>query len=170
MSNRFHVYCCARSSDVERLQADLVRSPEIQNGSVGLTILWNKPSAAGAYSQAIEKATAEILVFAHCDVYFPNGWFKRLEWEVDRLSNMHHRWAVAGISSITESGELVGRIFDTALEPVFPKTSGVFGKVLKAPVRIVSADELTLVVRRESGHIFRSDAARIPFLWDRYHP
>lgn len=154
MSNRFHVYCCARSSDVERLQVDLARSPEIENGSVGLTILWNKPSAAGAYSDAIETATAEILVFAHCDVYFPNGWFKRLEWEVDRLSNMDDQWAVAGISSITQAGELVGRIFDTALEPAFPKTFGVIGKELKAPVPIVSADELTLIVRRKSGISF----------------
>ena len=154
MSKQIHVYCCARSSDIDRLQVDLARSPEIENGRVGLTILWNKASASGAYSEAIETATAEILVFAHCDVYFPKGWFERLAWEVDRLSDMDRDWAVAGISSKTRSGELVGRIFDTALEPVFPKTSGIFGKALTAPVPIVSADELTLVVRRKSGISF----------------
>jgi hypothetical protein len=136
------------------LQVDLARSPEIENGSVGLTILWNKASAAGAYSQAIETATAEVLVFAHCDVYFPKGWFERLAWEVDRLSHLDRDWAVAGISSITPSGELVGRMFDTALEPVFAETSGIFGKALPAPVPIVSADELVLVVRRGSGVSF----------------
>jgi hypothetical protein len=154
MSIRFHVYCCARSSDIDRLEADLGRSPEIENGSVGLTILWNQASAAGAFSQAIETATAEVLVFAHCDVYFPKGWFKRLAWEVDRLSHLDHDWAVAGISSMTLSGEQVGRMFDTALEPIFAGTSGVHGKALTIPVPIVSADELVLVVRRESGVSF----------------
>ena len=91
-------------------KTDLARSPEIRNGSIGLTVLWNKASAASAYSKAIEAATAEVLVFAHCDVYFPEGWFKRLAWEVDRLSHLDRDWAVAGVSSITPSGELVDNI------------------------------------------------------------
>jgi hypothetical protein len=154
MSTRFHIYCCARSSDTDRLQVDLMCSPEIANGAVGVSILWNQPSAAGAYSQAIETATADFLVFAHCDVYFPQGWFARLAWEADRLSHTDPDWAVAGVSSITPSGEVVGRIFDTSLEPVFPETSGVFGKSLATPVPIVSADELVLIVRRASGISF----------------
>ena len=154
MSPRIHVYSCARQSDVERLEADLASSPEIKDGLIGLTVLWDKPSAAGAYSQAIQTATAEILVFAHCDVYFPQGWFERLGWEVDRLSSMDPDWAVAGISSLTPSRELGGRIFDSSLEPLFPKTSGVFGKALTTPVPIVSADELVLIVRRESAISF----------------
>ena len=91
---------------------------------------------------------------AHCDVYFPEGWFKRLAWEVDRLSHLDRDWAVAGVSSITPSGELVGRIFDTALAPVFAETSGVFGKALQQPLPVVSADELVLVLRRSSGVSF----------------
>jgi hypothetical protein len=154
MSSPFHVYCCARSSDIDRLRVDLMCSPEIANGAVGISILWNQPSASGAYSRAIETATAEFLVFAHCDVYFPQGWFTRLAWEVDRLSRTDPDWAVAGVSSITPSGELVGRMFDTSLEPVFPKTSGVFGKSLATPVPIVSADELVLIVRRGSNISF----------------
>ncbi len=154
MSVSIHVYCCARSSDTSRLQADLARSPEIENGNIGLTILWNQASAASAFSRAIERATAEVLVFAHCDVYFPKGWFERLAWEVDRLSHLDRDWAVAGVASITASGELVGRMFDAALEPAFAETSGIFGKVLPSPVPIVSADELALVVRRGSGVSF----------------
>jgi hypothetical protein len=155
MSDQFHIYCCARSGvDNGRLQADLRRSPEIENGNVGLTILWDQASAAGAYARAMETATAEVLIFAHCDVYFPKGWFERLTWEVGRLSEMDPDWAVAGISSITPSGEQVGRMFDTALEPVFEETFGVFGKALTRPVPIVSADELVLIVRRGSGISF----------------
>ena len=154
MCSQFQVYACVRSSDAERLRTDLATSPEIASGKVGLTVLWDQESASGAYARAMETATADVLIFTHCDVFFPDGWFKRLTWEVGRLSSLDRNWAVAGISSKTQSGELVGRIFDTSLEPVFPKTSGVFGKVLKAPVPIVSADELALVVRRESGISF----------------
>ena len=154
MHSRFHVYCCARFSDTDRLQTDLAASPEIANGKVGLTVLWNRAAASSAYAQAIHAATSEILVFAHCDVYFPDNWFERLSWEVDRLSRIDGSWAVAGISSKTSADQLVGRIFDTSLEPVFPETSGVFGSSLATPVRIVSADELVLIVRRASGVSF----------------
>lgn len=154
MNDWVHVYCCARQVDKPRLEADLASSPEIRNGEIGLTVLWDKESAAGAYSQATKAAMARILVFAHCDVYFPQGWFDRLAWEVDRLSTLDRDWAVAGISSLTRSGELVGRIFDTSLEPVFPKTLGIFGKALATPLPIVSADELVLIVRKDSGVSF----------------
>jgi hypothetical protein len=154
MSDWVHVYTCARQVDRRRLEADLASSPEIRNGRIGLTVLWDKESAAAAYSQAIKTATARILVFAHCDVYFPQGWFDRLAWEVDRLSAIDRDWAVAGISSLTYSRELVGRIFDTSLEPVFQKTSGLFGKALATPVPIVSADEMVLIVRKDSNISF----------------
>jgi hypothetical protein len=154
MSDWVHVYTCARQVDRPRLEADLASSPELRNGKIGLTVLWDKESAAAAYSQAIKTATARILVFAHCDVYFPQGWFNRLAWEVDRLSAMDCGWAVAGISSLTNSRELVGRIFDTSLVPMFPKTSGLFGRALATPVTIVSADELVLIVRKDSAVSF----------------
>jgi len=121
MSPRIHVYSCARQSDVERLEADLASSPEIKDGLIGLTVLWDKPSAAGAYSQAIQTATAEILVFAHCDVYFPQGWFERLGWEVDRLSSMDPDWSVAGISSLTPPVSWSAGFLIVRLSPSFRK-------------------------------------------------
>src|SRR5216684_8802089 len=155
MSPTVHVYCCARSSDKVRLDADLASSPEIKNGKVGLTVLWNQPSAGAAYSRAsTETGIAEVLVFAHCDVYFPQGWFERLEWEVDRLSRIDSEWAVAGVASVTSSGEIVGRVFDTSLEPAFKQSLGVLGKPLTTPVRIVSADEFVIIVRRASNVSF----------------
>lgn len=156
-TKRIHVYTCARSTDLPRLQSDLSSSPEIADGTIGLTVLWNKPSASIAYSEALEAASADIVVFAHCDVYFPGQWFKRLAWEVERLSHKDPNWAVAGVSSITANGHVVGRIFDTSLEPVFTKSSGVFGRALQEPVPIVSADELVLVVRRKSNVSFDSN-------------
>ena len=151
---RFHVYSLARSIDVPRLETDLGRSPEIANGKVGLTILWNPKSAAAAYARAMQSATAEVLIFAHCDVYFPGSWFARLAWELDRLDRIDPTWAVAGLSSLTATGEQVGRLYDSSLEPFFVETRGIFGKPLVSPVPIVSADELGLIVRREASVSF----------------
>ena len=154
MAALFHVYTCARTSDVPILQRDLCRSPYIANSYVELTILWNQPSAAAAYARAMETATAAFLIFAHCDVYFPENWFERLAWEVDRLTRLDSNWAVAASAGITSAGEIVGRTFDSSLVPLFPATSGLFGKPLNMPVLIESFDELAFVVRREAGVSF----------------
>src|SRR5262249_20006175 len=119
MSSRFHVYTCARSSDVDTLRRDLYRSPAIASGKVGLTVLWNQPSAASAYAGAMKTASAEFLVFAHCDVYFPENWFERLEWEVDRLARLDPNWAVGAGGGVTAAGEIVGRNWDSSLAPLF---------------------------------------------------
>jgi hypothetical protein len=79
MTALFLVSTCARSSDVRTLGRDLCRSPSIASTDVGLTILWNQPSAAAAYARAMETATADFLIFAHCDDYFPENWFERLD-------------------------------------------------------------------------------------------
>lgn len=155
MPNRFHVYVCARSAiDAPTLERDLARSPAIETNSVPLTVLWNQGSASLAFATAIKNATADFLIFTHCDVYFPKRWFERLAWEVDRLTRIDPQWAVAGFSSLTAAGELVGRIWDCSLEPY---TGGVFGKALHEPVPIVSTDEMTFVIRRDSAVTFDPD-------------
>lgn len=152
MSGELCVYCCARRGiDTERLEENLASSPEIKDGGVPLRVLWDQPSASAAYFEAINMATADVLIFAHCDVYFPRGWFERLVWEVQRLTARDPGWAVAGISSITANGDQVGRMFDSSLEPLFPETFGMFGKPLREPVPVISADELALIIRRRSG-------------------
>jgi hypothetical protein len=154
MASLFHVYTCARTSDVETLERDLCRSPSIANSDVGLTVLWNQPSAAAAFARAMETATADFLIFAHCDVYFPENWFERLAWEVDRLTRLDPNWAVAAGAGITSTGEGVGRTWDCALAPLFPESAGVYGKALKVPIPIESVDEMHFILRREAGVSF----------------
>jgi hypothetical protein len=151
MSGRFHVFACARTGDKEFLMRNLLRSPAIAENKVPLAVLWNQESASIAFGNAMERATAEFLIFTHCDVYFPRLWFQRLEWEMDRLGRIDRDWAVAGISGKTSSDELVGRMWDASLEPI---THGVYGKELTAPVPIVSTDELAFVVRRGANITF----------------
>ncbi|MBR0740750.1 glycosyltransferase family 2 protein [Bradyrhizobium liaoningense] len=150
----FHVYTCARSTDVEILERDLRRSPAIARGDVKLTVLWNQPSASSAYARAIASAKEDILIFAHCDVFFPEYWFERLDWEIRRLTQQDSQWAVAGMSSVTAAGDVVGRTWDASLAPLFPQTGGIHGGQLKAPVPVVSVDELAIIVRRDSGVSF----------------
>jgi hypothetical protein len=151
VGTHLHVYACVRSSDTDVLCGNLASSPAIARGGVGLTILWNQKTAASAYARAMETATADILVFTHSDVYFAEGWFERLEWEVDRLTQMDEDWAAASISGMTASGELVGQMWDCSLVPLFPDSSGIYGKALSIPVPIVSLDESAFIVRRRAG-------------------
>jgi hypothetical protein len=154
MAARFQVYTCARSSDVDTLERDLRRSPAIASSEVELTILWNQPSAASAYAGAVEAASADILIFAHCDVYLPENWFERLEWEVDRLTHLDNRWAVAGSGGIAANGDVVGRTWDCSLAPLFPESAGLYGRALEMPIPVASFDEMVIVIRREAGVSF----------------
>lgn len=153
MSNRFHVFVCARPIDQEFLRQNLLRSPAIADGRIPLSVLWNQKSASIAFGKATETAAGDFLVFTHCDVFFPQTWFEKLEWEVARLSQMDPNWAVIGISSKTASDELVGRIWDASLDPI---TKGIYGRQLSEPVPIVSADELAFVVRKTAKTKFDS--------------
>jgi hypothetical protein len=152
VSDKFHIYVCARTTvDAPILERNLARSPAILGKSVPLTVFWDRESASSAFATAVKNATADFLVFTHCDVYFPEYWFERLAWEVERLTQADPNWAIAGFSGVTHSGELVGRIWDCSLEPF---TRGIFGKALVAPVPIASTDEMAFVLRRESGVTF----------------
>ncbi|CAH1669314.1 hypothetical protein BOSEA31B_13403 [Hyphomicrobiales bacterium] len=146
-----HVYTCARSTDVDVLDRDLRRSPAIARGKIGLTVLWNRPSASEAYADEIEAASAETLIFAHCDVYFPEGWFERLEWEMARLTLLDPDWAVAAVIGVTTASEFIGRAWDSSLAPLFAKTGGMFGNALAAPARIASCDEMVIIIRNATG-------------------
>ena len=149
-----HVYTCARSTDVDVLDRDLRRSPAIARGEMGLTVLWNRRSASEAYADAMETAAAETLVFAHCDVYFPEGWFERLEKEIARLTLRDPNWAVAAVIGVTASNDVIGRAWDSSLAPLFASTGGLFGAALAEPTPIISCDEMVIVVRNGAGVLF----------------
>jgi hypothetical protein len=154
MTLDLHVYTCARTSDRGRLDQDLRSSPAIASGAAPLTVLWNRESASAAYAEAMKSAAADILVFAHCDIFFPAGWFERLESEIAQLDGTDPNWAVAGVIGVTASGQFVGRAWDNSLAPLFRETGGFFGAALGAPARVDSCDEMVLIVRNRSGVSF----------------
>ena len=86
---RFHVYSVANDSKV--LASDLQSSPDIVSRAVPLTVLWHESSASEAYARAIAAADAEILIFAHQDIYLPRHWFDRLEKSIQHLDKLDEK-------------------------------------------------------------------------------
>lgn len=140
-----HVYCV--SNDRRILARDLLRSPDIAMDRIPVTVLHDASSASAAYHDAIRRADADLLVFAHQDIYFPPGWFARLQIFSSHLSSMDPRWAVAGVFGVAPDREFVGHLWDSAL-------GFVCGGPFEVPREIVSLDEVVLIVRRASGISF----------------
>jgi hypothetical protein len=142
MSYSIHLFCAANSDAI--LKRDLLRSPEIASGSVPISIIRNAKGASIAYHDAIEHADADILIFAHQDIYFPAGWFAKLKKRCECLSSCDPYWAVAGVYGVKSGGEHIGQVWDSAL-------GYVCGKPFADPEEVVSLDEVVLIVRRGSG-------------------
>lgn len=101
-------------------------------------------TAGQAYNAAIEKARGDVLVFAHQDVYFPEGWDERLAEAVTRLSVQDPNWGVLGVWGITQDLKPHGYSYCTGLQKVL-------GRPFTDPVECTSFDEAVLVLRRSAG-------------------
>ena len=113
MKHFIHLYCAANDKNI--LARNLVRSPEVDDGCVPITVIWDAPSASVAYHDAISRATSDILVFAHQDIYFPAGWFARLRRVCESLTSKDPLWAVAGLVGMTPDWRYVGHLWDSGL-------------------------------------------------------
>lgn len=140
-----HLYCVSDNDRI--LERDLLRSPEIANGRIPISIIRGATAASAAYDDAIKNAEADILVFAHQDIYFPEGWFMRLQMACEQLNSMDPAWAVAGVLGVTREHRFVGHLWDSAL-------GFVIGGPFDFPQEIASLDEVVLIVRRSSGISF----------------
>jgi hypothetical protein len=145
MKHFIHLYCAA--NDKKILARNLLRSPEVDEGRVPITVIWDARSASVAYHDAISKATSDILVFAHQDIYFPEGWFAQLQRVCESLTSIDPLWAVVGLVGMTPDWRFVGHLWDSGLGFV---CGGPFG----APQEVVSLDEVVLIVRRGAGISF----------------
>jgi hypothetical protein len=145
MKHSAHLYCA--SNNESTLARDLLRSPEVAAGQISVTVIRGAAAAAAAYHHAIDAANADILIFAHQDIYFPAGWFGQLEAICKQLTSIDPAWAVAGLFGVATDGRLVGHLWDSAL-------GFVCGGPFEAPREALSLDEVVLIVRRASGMSF----------------
>lgn len=136
--------CVAAVNDDEVLQKNLLASPPIMAARSRLKTFSEMPSAGAAYNKGIDATTADVMVFAHQDVYLPAGWDNALAEAVGKLNALDPQWAVAGLTGVTPDGDKKGRCWSSGLKL---EIGGFFDEPLKA----VSIDELLIVVRRSSG-------------------
>jgi glycosyltransferase involved in cell wall biosynthesis len=133
----------AATNNEQVLRTCLLKSPEASSASQTL-LQSGFASAASAYNAAIDKADAEILVFAHQDMYFPEGWFARLEKVVEQLAKDDPNWGVLGIWGVDQQGGRAGHVYCAGLQHTLGQD--------QASVRpIRTLDETVLILRKSSG-------------------
>ncbi len=132
------VACASHSETI--LNANLRRSPLFAQG-ISLHVERDAPSAAVAYNRAMLATAAEIVVFAHHDVYLPEGWQSVLQ---RRIAELPDDWGLFGTFGVGLDATPVGPVWSSSL-------GAIVGRVPLAPVPVQSFDELLIVVRRSSG-------------------
>ena len=137
-------------NDPAVLEHNLLRSQVLKRPDVMLHQRRGFPSAGAAYLDAMRHCRAEVLVFAHQDVYLPAGWHAQLMRGLQWLDLHQPDWAVAGVYGVTAAGRHVGCVWSSGL-------GSLFGQPLAEPVPVVSIDEVLIVLKRSSGVNF--DAA-----------
>jgi GT2 family glycosyltransferase len=133
----------AAVNNQEVLQSCLLQSPEVAQAT---DHIWQQgyPSAAQAYNVAMDRATTDVLVFAHQDVFLPAGWLSRVQQALAWFAQNDPQWAVAGIWGVKSSGERHGNVYCTGL-------GEKLGTDFTPPVEVRTVDELLFIVRKSSG-------------------
>lgn len=142
------------------LERCLLKSPDAD--SLGDVILRRgHPSAASAYNAGMDEARGELLMFAHQDMYFPAGWFDRVQSTIRTLSAQDPGWGVLGVWGRRDDGECDGHLCWTG--------KGIAGRSFEGVVEVQTLDEVVIIFRKSSGlrfdeglggfHMYGSDIA-----------
>jgi len=129
--NNFHLF--------EGLRKSLRIEKNVQLHSIDNTL--NNFSVPAAYNLALKNTNAEIFVFVHQDVLFPEKWIDMLNSQIQELERIDKNWGVLGIMGKKKWGTYAGHIID-------PHTNRRFGNL---PSLVQSVDEVCLIIRRNSG-------------------
>lgn len=103
----------------------------------------NFSSAAKAYNDAIGRASHDLVIFAHQDIFLPEPWVAQLERALDYLGAEDPRWGVLGCYGETLNDNGRGYIYSSGL--------GTMGRPFERPAPVQTLDEIVLIVRKSSG-------------------
>ncbi len=134
----------AAVNDEDVLAANLLRSPMLARDDVRFHARRGFHSASRAYDDALSDCTADIVVFAHQDVYLPEGWQAQLMAQVAQVAQRDPEWGVLGVYGVTAQGRHAGCVWNSGLQRVL-------GAPFEQPVPVQSVDEALVVLRRHSG-------------------
>jgi len=148
MSNNSHsspsLAVAAAVNDDDVLRTNLAASPVLRDATVPLIVEQGYRSASEAYNHALDHSDAEIVVFAHQDVYLPRGWEAKLLSAIRTLDQRGEKWAVLGVVGIGLDGSVIGRSWSNGLQSEIDRR-------VADPTPAQSLDELVLVLKRGSG-------------------
>lgn len=142
IADRLHIVAAVNDEDV--LDNNLKRSDMVASGRVALSCYRGAKSAAQAYNEGLDDTSAEIIVFAHQDVFFPDAWEAELERAITLIEAEDPNWAVIGAWGIDTDGEFQGHAWSSGL-------SRRLGGRFERPREIECIDEFVIIVRRASG-------------------
>lgn len=125
------------------LESNLLGSVEVKK-ALEIVVQKGAKSAAIAYNAGIDACRSDLIVFAHQDVYFAEGWAENLEIFIGWLNDSDSNWGVVGIYGITNSGLGVGYTYSTGLRRFV-------GRPFSQPIEVRTLDEIILIIRRSSG-------------------
>jgi hypothetical protein len=131
----------AAVNEPETLAACLSLSSDIASGRLKLSTFEGYRTAGLAYNAALDSSDADVVIFAHQDVYLPRGFADRV---VEQLAKLPEDWAVAGVIGANEKGEIAGHLWCTG-------NDCEIGPGLAVPSRVSTLDEVLIMVRRSSG-------------------
>lgn len=140
----------AAVNDREILHRNLVASPAVHSGAMRLMAEEGFRSAGLAYNSGLDACTSPLVVFAHQDVYLPEGWVQRLQAAIRWLDRNDPQWGTLGVYGVDRSGHYAGRAWCTA-------SNRTFGRAVSIPVPAVAYDEIVIVLRRDTGVRFDPD-------------
>lgn len=138
--SRFVIACASHSDTI--LQANLARSPCL--ATLPLHVERDAPSAATGYNRALDATKADVVIFAHHDVFLPQGWDKLLAARLAEVEALDPNWALFGSFGVGLDAAHIGPVWSSSL-------GQIVGRVPAAPVEVQSYDELLIILRRSSG-------------------
>ena len=128
------------------LSANLGRSPSLGSASE-VVVKRDFASVAAAYNAVLREATADLVVFAHPDVYLPEAFAASLAEAVAWLDEHDPAWAVLGLVGCRADGTIAGFTYSVGL-------GSFVGRPFATPIRVRTLDEFVFAVRRSSGLTF----------------
>ncbi|PWR03985.1 hypothetical protein DKT77_03655 [Meridianimarinicoccus roseus] len=135
------------SNDEECLHRNLLASDIVRRRGVPVHVERGAPSASIAYNRGLAATDAPIVIFAHQDVYFPPVFAAALDRVLDWLDAHDPDWAVLAPFGMSVDGRHLGNVWSTS-------QSGLVGTPVDMPTPVVSFDEMTIILRRDSNIAF----------------
>jgi hypothetical protein len=138
-------------NDEQCLAENLAVSPMLKGGAIPMIVQRDYKSASSAYNDGLDKAEADIVIFAHQDVYFPRGWDKKLLEAVETLEQRAETWGVLGVIGLNKEKKLVGGAWSNGLQ------WKIESERFDSPAPVRTFDEIVLVLRKNSPIRFDDD-------------